>query len=290
MRAARHRWIALLPLGALLVLALGVEASAPARRAVLWVPIDTLVLGLDGLPLITPEGAVRRVAGVLRNDLGLPLPAHVSLHLYATPEAFERGLVHDAGVPPALASAVSGFAAAAAFEHTLFFLEPEIHRGGREWFRLLAHELTHVAQIELMGGEARAAQWLAEGVADWAAEQVLDRLGLAPSPADRARRLLAARAWLDRPVPIDLARLGEPREFLELSRLEGPAVTYGVAFTLTDRLIERQGLARVLGYFAAFARNSDREGNFQRAFGLTVEDFVRSAIAGLRPAGPRRVD
>lgn len=290
MCVARHRWTALLPLAALLALAIGVQAAAPARRSVVWVPVDTLVLGLDGLPLITPEGAVRRVAGVLRDDLRLPLPAHVSLHLYATPKSFELGLVHEAGVPPALASAVSGFAAAAAFEHTLFLLEPEVHRSGREWFRLLAHELTHVAQIELMGGEARAAQWLAEGVADWAAERVLDRLGLAPSPADRARRLVAARAWLDRPASIDLARLGEPREFLELSRLEGPAVTYGLAFTLTDRLIERHGLGRVLGYFAAFARSSDREGNFQRAFGLTVEEFARTVLAGLRPAGPPRRD
>src|SRR2546422_6342860 len=43
----------------------------------------------------SPEGAVRRVALVLRDDLRLPLPAEVTLRLYATPKLFERGLVQD---------------------------------------------------------------------------------------------------------------------------------------------------------------------------------------------------
>jgi hypothetical protein len=288
MRVVHRRRAALLPVGALVVLALAIQATAPTRPAVLWVPIDTLGLGLDGLPLITPEGALRRVAGVLRDDLKLPLPPHVALHLYASPKSFEHGLVHDAGVPPALASAVSGFAAAAAFEQTLFLLEPEVRRSGREMVRLLAHELTHVAQIELMGGEARAAQWLAEGVADWAAERVLERLGLAPSAGDRGRRRVVDRTWLEHPVTADLARLGEPRGFLELSGREGPAVTYGVAFTLADHLIKRHGLSRVLEYFAAFARNPDRELNFRHAFGLTVEEFVRSAVGGPGATGSAR--
>ena len=48
--------------------------------------------------------------------------------------------------------------------------------GGSEWLRLIAHELTHVSQFELAGGEGRAEQWLAEGMAEHVAFQVLERL------------------------------------------------------------------------------------------------------------------
>jgi hypothetical protein len=36
-------------------------------------------------------------------------------------------------------------------------------RGRLEPMRLIAHELTHVVQFDLAGGDGRADQWLAEG-------------------------------------------------------------------------------------------------------------------------------
>src|SRR2546425_13349369 len=87
----------------LLALALSVRATTDSRRATFTIPIAPIALGLDALPLVTPEGAVRRVALVLRDDLRLPLPAEVTLRLYATPKLFEQGLVQDGGVAPPLA-------------------------------------------------------------------------------------------------------------------------------------------------------------------------------------------
>src|ERR687887_2598740 len=98
MHVAHRRLTALVPLVGLVALALSVQATTDARRTAFSIPIDPLVLGFDdALPIITPERAIRRVARVLREDLHVPLPARITLRLYATPALFEAGLVHDAG-------------------------------------------------------------------------------------------------------------------------------------------------------------------------------------------------
>src|SRR5437762_3848978 len=163
MVSARHRRrTALVPLATLLAIALSVQATTDSRRVTFTIPTAPIALGLDALPIVTPEGAVRRVALVLRDDLRLPLPAEVTLRLYATPKLFEQGLVQDGGVAPSLAATISGLAVGASLESSLFLLEPSIglgrsadsRRGVREWLRLVAHEMTHVGQVELAGGQA----------------------------------------------------------------------------------------------------------------------------------------
>src|SRR5438093_10985917 len=221
--AHRHRLAALAPLAMLLALALSVQATTDHRRVTFTIPIAPIALGLDALPLVTPEGAVRRVAAVLRDDLRLPLPAEITLRLYATPKLFEQGLVQDGGVAPPLAATISGLAVGASFESSLFLLQPTItparssdaRRGAREWLRLVAHEMTHVGQVELAGGQGRASQWMAEGVADWASLLVLDRLRLQPMQAERDGRLASIHAPR---APIDLGGLDDPRDFIERRR------------------------------------------------------------------------
>jgi len=281
MVSARHRRrTALVPLATLLAIALSVQATTDSRRVTFTIPIAPIALGLDALPLVTPEGAVRRVALVLRDDLRLPLPAEVTLRLYATPKLFERGLVQDGGVAPSLAATISGLAVGASLESSLFLLEPSIglgrsadsRRGVREWLRLVAHEMTHVGQVELAGGQGRASQWMAEGVADWASLVVLDRLRLQPMQAERDGRLASIHAPR---VPIDLGGLDDPRDFIERSRRDGTDTTYGVSFALADRLIDRYGFARTREYFQAFAHERDRALNFRAVFGETPEDLAR---------------
>ena len=281
MLSAHHRRrAALVPLAMLLALALSVQATTDSRRVTFTIPIAPIALGLDALPLVTPEGAVRRVALVLRDDLRLPLPAEVTLRLYATPKLFEQGLVQDGGVAPSLAATISGLAVGASLESSLFLLEPSIglgrsadsRRGVREWLRLVAHEMTHVGQVELAGGQGRASQWMAEGVADWASLVVLDRLRLQPMQAERDGRLASIHA---RRAPIDLDGLDDPRDFIERSRRDGTETTYGVSFTLADRLIDRYGFARTREYFQAFAHERDRALNFHAVFGETPEDLAR---------------
>jgi len=278
MRSARRpRLAALAPLAILLALALSVRATTDSRRVTFTIPIAPIALGRDALPLVTPEGAVRRVAVVLRDDLRLPLPAEITLRLYATPKLFEQGLVQDGGVAPPLAATISGLAVGASLPASLFLLEPRIglagsadaDRGVREWLRLVAHEMTHVGQVELAGGQGRASQWMAEGVADWASLVVLDRLRLQPMRPERDGRLVTAYA------PTDLGGLDDPRDFIERTRRDGTGTTYGVSFALAEGLIDRYGFARTQEYFRAFAHERDRALNFRAVFGETPDDVAR---------------
>src|SRR3989442_1170262 len=135
-----------------------------------------------------------------------------------------------------------------------------------------AHEMTHVGQVELAGGQGRASQWMAEGVADWASLVVLDRLRLQPMQAERDGRLASIHTPR---APIDLGGLDDPRDFIERSRRDGTDTTYGVSFALADRLIDRYGFARTREYFQAFAHERDRALNFRAGFGETPEDLAR---------------
>jgi len=154
---------------------------------------------------------------------------------------------------------------------------------GREWYRLIAHELAHVSQIEMAQGEGRAEQWLAEGMAEWVAFNVLDRLALdtvmnrrqmAVAGIRNHAALVAAR--------LDLETLGNPRGFTVRHLREGSLPTYQLAFLMADYLIERDGFSRVVSYFRSFERKQDRHANFRDTFGQTLEQFEQEVLAHLK--------
>ena len=119
-----------------------------------------------------PE-ALDRVIGVLQ-DIGLPLPANTRVYIYSSRQAFRKGIVEDAHLSPDGADELASFAVGLARPGRVL-LNGRLSDSGSEWVRLLAHELTHVAQFRLAGGEGRADQWLAEGVAEHVAFQTLVR-------------------------------------------------------------------------------------------------------------------
>lgn len=270
-------------LGAVVAVALAVLLTADEGRAVYSISIDRLSLdgAFDFTLVPTWETTVRRVARVMRSDLDLPLPDRFTVRLYASSSLLEQGLVDDLGVEPALAARLGDFAAGVALDRHLLLLQPEWRRGARSWTRLVAHEMTHLSQRELAGDRGRASQWLAEGMADWVAYTVLDRLGISPMAGERALTLTAAREALDAGVPLDLSTLASPRGFLDATARDGVS-TYRLAFLLTDRLIERHGFPRLVGYF----RDSDPgDTAFARAFGESPSAFAREWVAPQRERG-----
>src|SRR2546421_11089223 len=106
------------------------------------------------------------------------MPASFTLYVYGGRQPFEHGLVQDAQVAPTRAAELSEFAVGIGKRRQLLLNDDGAQPRGREWLRLIAHELAHVSQIELAQGEGRAEQWLAEGMAEWGAFNVLERLGL----------------------------------------------------------------------------------------------------------------
>jgi len=86
------------------------------------------------LVLLAAGGCGRRERTVMPvtidERIGSAAPRHPKD--FSSHEAVVRGVLHNEGAPPS----------------------------SRYWMRLIAHELTHVAQIELAGSEGQAEQWL----------------------------------------------------------------------------------------------------------------------------------
>lgn len=225
---------------------------------------------------------VRGVATLLARDLSLPVPEQVTVYIYSSRAVFEQGLVSDGRLPVPRAAELSEFAVGVGKRGQLLLY----HHGGppaaREWVRLVAHELTHVAQIELAQGEGLAEQWLAEGMAEWASYRVLERLGVDTLLERRAAAFGHVR---DHPAlqqgRLDLEQLGTPRGFTARHLHEGSLATYQLAFLMTDYLIRRHGFDSLLRYFKGFATGRGRHESFRFGFGQSLREFEQEMVRHL---------
>lgn len=270
--------------GRALVLALGLAvAGCAGGRTVVPVSMDPAMLPIpqSAYELVTHDQAVRGIAALLTRDLHMPVPSQVTVYVYASRRIFEEGLVHDGQVSRLRAAELSDFAAGIGKRRQLL-LHHEGAVSSAEWLRLVAHELTHVSQIEMAGGEGRAEQWLAEGMAEWTAFHVLERLRLDTLLRRRAAAIQAVRRHPAlREGRLDLEGLGTPRGFTSRHLRDGSQATYQLVFLLADELIRRDGLDRVVDYFHSFRTRVDRAGNFRAAFGQSVAEFEQEALAHL---------
>jgi hypothetical protein len=275
--------------GLTLVLSLILVAGCGSGRVVIPVRIEGTASAapLDARALSGHDGAVRAVAAIFARDLQLPLPDKVTVYVYGSRRFFERGLVDDGQVSPARASELSEFAIGVGRRAQLLLNDEGADHRSAEWLRLIAHEMTHVAQIELAHGEGRAAQWLAEGMAEWVAFNVLERMKLDTVARRRAVARIGIRNYAALAAArLDLETLGSPRGFTVRHRRDGSLPTYQLAFLMSDYLIERDGLERVIEYFRTFSQSPDRHANFERVFGQSLDDFEREVLAYLKSVVP----
>ena len=228
-------------------------------------------------------GGIDRVVEVLTKGLGLPLPAGTRVHVYSTREGFRRGLVQDAAMAEEGANELAVFAIGIARPGRAL-LNGRLAGSGSEWLRLIAHELTHVSQFELAGGEGRAEQWLAEGMAEHVAFQALERLD--EGSLEMHRQLALVRVQRQPAFAhgrLDLSTLGSPRDFTLRHQREGSVETYHLTFLLADYLIERHGFAKMVEYFGRLKRQPS-EAAFRSAFGHSIAVFETQALAHLQAA------
>jgi len=224
---------------------------------------------------------IERVVDILTQDLGLPLPPGTRVHVYTTREAFRRGLVKDAAMGEEGADELAAFAIGIARPGRAL-LNGRLAGSGGEWLRLVAHELTHVAQFELAGGEGRAEQWLAEGMAEHVAFQALERLD--EGSLAMHRRVALVRVQRQPAFAhgrLDLSTLGSPRDFTLRHQREGSVETYHLTFLLADYLIERHGFGTMVEYFSRLKRQPS-EAAFLSAFGDSIAAFETQALTHLR--------
>jgi len=257
-------------------------------RTVLEVAIEPSALAkpVNAHDFTTHETAVRGIAAIMTQELQLPVPETVTVYVYATRELFEAGLVRDGGVSRRRAAELSEFAIGIGKRRQLLINDEALETRGREWLRLLSHELTHVVQIEVARGEGRYEQWIAEGMAEWVAFAVLERLGIEVLAERRAMARVAVRGHA--PVVgrhLDLGSLGTPRGFTERHLAEGSLPTYQLAFLMTDQLIEQHGLRTLVTYFRLCGSGLARDESFRLAFGLTLREFEGKVLEHLAPVG-----
>ena len=270
---------------ALMLVVGGCGAAARTGRTVVPITMDPATLSppTDSRALTTHDAAVRGIAGMLVKDLGLPVPEQVTVYVYSNRRVFEQGLIEDANVSPVRAGELADFAIGIGKRRQLLFNDEAYETRGREWLRLVAHELAHVSQIELAAGEGRAEQWMAEGMAEWVAFTVLERLGLDTLPQRRtlARAGIRSHAALVA-ARLDLETLGTPRGFTVRHLREGSLPTYQLAFLMSDYLIARDGLPKMVEYFRLFGQRQNRFDNFRRAFGQSLGEFEKEVLAYLK--------
>jgi len=235
--------------------------------------------------LRTTDEAVRGIAAIMAKGFGLPVPNHVVVHVYDGRRAFAQGLMRDARVSPVQAARLSDFAIGVGARGQVLLNDQPTDRTERERLRLIAHELTHVSQIELAGGEGRGEQWLAEGMAEWVAFSTLERLGLDTVERRRQTALAGLRTHTTLlQGGLDLEAHGAPQGFTTWHLREGSMPVYQLAFLIADYLIERRGFDRTRAYFASFRRSANRRANFEAAFGRSLADFEVDALAHLKAA------
>jgi hypothetical protein len=250
-------------------------------------PIVPVAVNLPDAGLNVPpahRAAVEEILAIMRQDLALPLPERVSVFVYDSRAAFREGLMDDGYVSADRVNEIASFAAGLARPGRVL-LHARATRGRLEWRRLIAHELTHVVQFNLAGGDGRADQWLAEGLAERVAFEVLERLGVDTLAERRERALSGARkhpGFVN--GRLDLAALGSPREFTLRHQRDGSLETYQLSFLMADYLVERDGLATVLEYFRN-CRVMDRDRAFARTFGQPIQQFEKEILAHLRTLG-----
>jgi hypothetical protein len=276
-------------LGLVTPLVFALVSGCGSGRVVLPLTIDgaASVATADGRMFSGDEAAVRAIATVMAHKLGLPIPENLTVFVYDSRRHFEQGLIHDGQIVPARAAELGEFAIGVGKRRQLLLNGEGVDRHGREWLRLIAHELTHVSQIELAQGEGRAEQWLAEGMAEWVAFSVLEELGLDTLQHRRA----ASRAGIHNyaalvAARLDIETLGSPRGFTVRHRRDGSLPTYQLAFLMGDYLIQREGLDKVTGYFRSFSRSLDRHANFETAFGQTLPEFESEILGYLKTVVP----
>lgn len=137
---------------------------------------------------------------------------------------------------------------------------------------LAAHELTHQYQIQVSAPTgAWTLYWMTEGVADVVGARLVDRGGAGVMTDTRQAWVTALRRAATRP---DLDALATESAWFAALNAHGAAVTYRYAGMAALYLAETKGYPPLMGFFAALRDTRERAPAFQRAAGITLDEFT----------------
>jgi hypothetical protein len=264
-------------------LAITLAACASATRE----PLTLHTRSLEAKPVLrlawidNYPRAVATITYILEHELPIP-PVDASLRFYASREALTEGLI-TSGYNARAARLVTANVGALAADGKIILNDSALLR--RPWTQriaVIAHELTHAVQYQLADRRRSTSdQWLREGLSEWVAVRVLERLEVTTLHRARFVRLRHVRKASDLPP---LSTLAKSDDWLRLTGRIDEVTIYPYAFLAVDFLVQQHGVEKVIEYFRMFAHTEDREWAFRNAFGQDVGSFERMLRARIHPA------
>lgn len=205
-----------------------------------------------------------------KNTYGIDLTRQVRMLLVPDATAYVSTMVREWGITQAegarRARTTTGWSSG-----QMIIINVERTPSSLRRFSLAAHELTHQYQAQITAPvSAWSLYWFPEGMADLMSWKITDISGVAPAGEQRRSWLAGLRQAPSRP---DLSSIdSEPKWFAALEAY-GSANVYRVAVFAVEHLANDRSLASLLTYLQTLRETRDRTQAFQRAFGVTPEQY-----------------
>ena len=229
------------------------------------------------------QNTISKFSAALKDEAGIAFDADVQVILAPSKDRYEQLLRERGGFAlddASLSSEVTGGMSIPHKNLVLLYLKDNIWMGR---LRLItAHELTHVLQHQLAKSASssdKAPRWLSEGMADWVAGLVSQRMGtktMATWKDELLDSLSGSRNML-KPAEVTRAKLNDWNLWNKQKRRP-----YEYAGLMMLKLAERQDktiLPNLASYYRCLNSFSFESTCFRESFGVKEDEFYQSISA-----------
>jgi hypothetical protein len=219
---------------------------------------------------------------ILPSATGLSAPREpAALYLFADGEAFRRLTSELTGLSPDAIHAFEGGRSYTAGARRGIFLNAGAMPAAEQSARVVAHEVVHLAERDLIGARA-VPRWFSEGLAEYVAQRVM--AGVNPhAAAERLwRRSAVVASGLHRHTAFPINALTTPAQWTDAAAAGYDRFVYAEALLAVDWLVGRGGAdspARILG---EVARDASFAAALERAIGVPRANLDAQLDAALR--------
>ncbi len=248
---------------------------------VLTVCLSPAAYGKGGIDLIADQFvsneakdqarlAVNTTLKFFHNTYGLSLEKDVQVYLVTDRTAYKRALKRWYDMNEAEAAHRAQKSAGTAGDATIVVDVGDIRSREAQLF-CLCHEIVHQFQGQASRGRTGSIMWVAEGVAEALAAQILATAGVTGGTDYQNRCLSILKKATSRPR---LENLHTLQDWFAAIEAHGSMVTYGTATVAVLALVQRHGYEPLFIYFRALNQASPEDA-FYQAFGVKVSSFER---------------
>lgn len=238
-----------------------------------------------GVPAEQVDWAVagwEAAAAVLPTATGLPAPADpVALYLFADGDTFRRLTSELTGLPISAIHTFEGGRSYAAGPRRGIYLNAGGLASADQATRLVAHELVHLAERDVLGSRA-VPRWFSEGLAEHASQHVMASVDT-PAAAERQwRRAAVVASALHRNTAFPLSALATPAQWSDAAAAGFDRLVYAQALLAVDWLAGQVGAGMAGRVLGEVARDRSFAAALEAATGVPAAALDASLDAALR--------